>query len=127
MLDPASVAVGAAIVPLMWVGSKFFGSLRNHAHRDRGVRGLKVKQCVESSGLIDLVLLVLVGIRFFDSQCPPSLLNLSISSGDPPDTMRYSSHVELVRHLLSFRWSSLAVRGAWDMHWQTNSWRLGTM
>ena len=65
MLDPASVAVGAAIVPLMWVGSKLFGSLRNHAHRDRGVRGLKVKHFVESSGRIDLVLLVLVGIRFF--------------------------------------------------------------
>ena len=40
-LDPASVAVGAAILPLAWIGSKLLGSLRNHAHRDRGVRGFK--------------------------------------------------------------------------------------
>ena len=41
-LDPTSVAVGAAILPLVWVGSKVLGSLRNHAHRDKSVRGLKV-------------------------------------------------------------------------------------
>jgi hypothetical protein len=46
MLDPVSVAAGAAIVPLIWVGSKLFGSLRNHAHRDRGVRGLKVSNVI---------------------------------------------------------------------------------
>ncbi|BDA41255.1 Chlorophyll(ide) b reductase NOL, chloroplastic [Coccomyxa sp. Obi] len=35
----------------MWVGSKVFGSLRNHAHRDRSVRGLKVVITGSSRGL----------------------------------------------------------------------------
>lgn len=48
VLDPGSVAVGAAIVPLLWAGSKVFGSLRNHAHRDKGVRGLKVREALQS-------------------------------------------------------------------------------
>jgi len=46
VLDPGSVVVGAAIVPLLWAGSKVFGSLRNHTHRDKGVRGLKVREAL---------------------------------------------------------------------------------
>ena len=41
-LDPASLAVGAAVPALIWLGSKLLGGLRNHAHRDSSVRGLKV-------------------------------------------------------------------------------------
>lgn len=41
-LDPTSVAVGAAILPLYWVAKNVLGSLANHAHRDKSVRGFKV-------------------------------------------------------------------------------------